>query len=82
MTREEWPINPFRKGSRVWNIMEMAIQEQFDGLPGISDLTLHDIADLLDAAYYEISADIYKIKIKTGYIVPHVKMPGGRKKRK
>ena len=44
------------------------------------DLTVPQIADVLNAAPSHISAYIYRIKRDTGYIVPYVKRKAGRKR--
>lgn len=76
----ERPTNPFREGSTPWEIMEMALQEEFDGLPGTSDLTITEIAEILCRERQLVHHSIRVIREKTGYIVPYVKMAGGRKR--
>lgn len=75
------PINPFRKGGIAHDVMEMALQEEFDGLPGTSDLTVDEIANVLCTTRKSASNAIVAIKAKTGYIVPYIKNIGGRRKR-
>lgn len=75
----ERPHNPFRPGI-AHDVMEMALQEEFDGLPGTSDLTKVEIAEVICTTPESVSNAIVGIKKKTGYIVPYVKMVGGRKR--
>lgn len=74
----ERPTNPFRKGGMPWQVMEMALQGEFDGLPGTSDLTRVEMAEILGTEIYSINNAIVTIKKKTGYIVPYVKMRPGK----
>lgn len=60
--------------------MEMALQGEFDGLDGTSDLKVTEIANLLLVDPESVRNAIVAIKAKTGYIVPYVKAVGGRKK--
>lgn len=76
------PINPFREGGIAHDVMEMALQEEFDDLPGTSDLTVDEIANVLCTTRKSASNAICAIKAKTGYIVPYVKAVGGRKREK
>ena len=73
------PRNPFRPGI-AHDVMEMALQGEFDGLSGTSDLTVVEIAEVLCTTRESVSNAIVSIKKKTGYIVPYVKMVGGRKR--
>ena len=57
------PENPFHKGSIIWGLME----------DDWSDLTLHQISEVLDTSVATVRASIYQIKIKTGYSVPYVR---------
>lgn len=75
----ERPNNPFRAGI-AHDVMQMALQGEFDGLPGTSDLTVAEIAEVLCTTRESVSNAIVGIKKKTGYIVPYVKMVGGRKR--
>lgn len=75
----ERPVNKFRPGI-AHDVMEMALQEEFDGLPGTSDLTVTEIAEVLCTPRESVSNAIVAIKKKTGYIVPYVKMIGGRRR--
>lgn len=77
----ERPHNPYRKGGIAFDVMEAALQEEFDGLPGISDLTTAEIAEVLGTTREAIANAIVSIKKKTGYVVPYVKMIGGRRRR-
>lgn len=76
----ERPNNPFRKGGVAFNVMEASLQGEFDGLPGLADLTSVEIAELFDVTREAIANAFVTIQRKTGYVVPHVKMAGGRKK--
>lgn len=75
----ERPKNSFRKGGIAYDVMEMALQGEFDGLDGTDDLTVPEIAEVLCVDRHSISNAISAIKKKTGYIVPYVKMAGGRR---
>ena len=72
------PMNPFRRGSVIWSIMEGGLQEDFDGLPGWSDLVAAQIAEVLDVDDTIVSNFLYRIRKKTGYTVPHAVLPPGR----
>ena len=63
------PKNPFREGSLVWAVMEGDWE----------DLTVTQIAEVLDTIPNNISVCITRIRKKTGYLVPHLKGKGGRK---
>lgn len=76
----ERPNNPFRAGGIAYEVMEMALQGDFDGLPGTSDLTVTEIAEVLCTPRESVSNAIVAIKKRTGYIVPYVKVAGGRKR--
>lgn len=78
----ERPINTFRKSGTPWHVMEMAIQGEFDGLPGTSDLTMEEIAEVLGTEKHAINNAIVTIKKKTGYIVPYVRLNRWKKPRK
>lgn len=77
--REEWekrrpddcpkPPNPYRKGSRIWALME----EDW------SDLTVTQIAEVMGCAYNTIAAQLRRIRLETGYVVPvtHQRRPAG-----
>lgn len=56
------PKNPYRKGSLIWSVMEGDWE----------DLTVSQIAEVLDATPSAISCCIRWVRVKTGYIVPHV----------
>lgn len=76
----ERPINPFRRGAIPWQVMEMALQGEFDGLPGTSDLTRGEIAEILGTEDHYITNAILRIKKQTGYAVPHITRSPGPKK--
>lgn len=76
----ERPNNPFKAGISH-DVMQMALQGEFDGLPGTSDLTVAEIAEVLCTTQKSVSNAIFFIKKKTGYIVPHAKMVGGRERK-
>lgn len=63
------PNNPYTKGTLIWAVMEGAWE----------DLTVTQIAEVLDTVPNNISAYIIKIRKQTGYLVPHLKGKGGRK---
>ena len=69
MTR---PDNPYRKGSVMWAVMEGGLQGGFDGLPGWDDLTIRQIAEVLDTRVGTVQQAMSRIKAQTGYTVPHV----------
>lgn len=71
------PINPFRRGSVIWSVMEGGLQGEFDGLPGWADLTVTQIGEVLDVAATEVSSYLLRIRKKTGYAVPHIVSPSG-----
>lgn len=60
------PENPYRKGSIIWKVMEGDWE----------DLTVSQIAEVLDTPPQTISDNIRRIRVKTGYIVPRA----GRKR--
>ncbi|MDE6454612.1 MAG: hypothetical protein K2L38_01585 [Dysosmobacter sp.] len=60
-------------------MMEMALQGEFDGVDGTDDLTIPEIGELLREDRDSVAQAIARIKKKTGYIVPYVKMKGGRR---
>lgn len=61
------PINPYRKYSVIWSVMEGDWE----------DLTVDQIAEVLDKKPKTIQECIWKIKYKTGYSVPYTKKQGG-----
>ncbi len=63
------PINPYRKNSIMWSLMEGSIQEEYDGLPGWSDLTKRKIGEVLGISTNTVVAYICEIKRRTGYVV-------------
>ena len=65
----ERPNNPFRAGI-AHDVMEMALQCEFDGLPGTADLTVKEIAEVLGTPRENVANAISVIKKRTGYIVP------------
>lgn len=71
------PVNPFRRGSVIWSVMEGGLQGEFDGLPGWADLTVAQIAEVLDVAATGVSSYLLRIRKKTGYAVPHTVSPSG-----
>lgn len=75
----ERPNNPFRAGGIAYEVMEMALQGEFDGLPGTDDLTVDEIAEILCADRTSVANAIVRIKKKTGYVIPYIKMIGGRR---
>lgn len=54
------PKNPYREGSTIWSVMEGDWE----------DLTVSQIAEVLDTLPQTISNSIKRIQEKTGYIVP------------
>lgn len=75
----ERPNNPFRAGI-AHDVMQMALQGEFDGLPGTADLTVKEIAEVLCTQRENVANAISVIKKRTGYIVPYVKVIGGKRK--
>lgn len=76
----ERPNNPFRAGGIAYEVMEMALQGEFDGLPGTDDLTVDEIAEILCVDRTAIANSIVRIKKKTGYVIPYIKMICGRRR--
>lgn len=64
------PENPYPPGSLIWSLMEGGLQGEFDGKPGLEDMTIQEIADLLETTYYTVQATLSRIKRETGYRVP------------
>lgn len=71
------PVNPFRHGSVIWSVMEGGLQGEFDGLPGWADLTVAQIAEVLDITVESACNCLWKVRKKTGYAVPHAVPPSG-----
>lgn len=71
------PVNPFRRGSVIWSVMEGGLQGEFDGLPGWADLTTAQIGEVLDTTAANVSAYLRRIRRETGYTVPHTVSPSG-----
>ncbi len=78
MKVKERPINPYRKNSIMWSLMEGSIQGEFDGLPGWSDLTAQEIGEVLVVNTNTIAHYVHRIKQRTGY---EVIFRDGRKKK-
>lgn len=55
------PKNPYREGSIIWSVMEGDWE----------DLTVKQIAEVLDVLPSAVSESIRRIRVKTGYVVPH-----------
>lgn len=77
MMGQDRPANPFRRGSVIWSVMEGGLQGEFDGLPGWADLTVMQIAEVLDITFQAASNALWRIRKKTGYAVPHAVSPSG-----
>lgn len=73
------PINPFNQATICYEVMEMALQGEFDGLPGTDDLTAQQIAEVLGVQKISVVNAIGDIKRRGGYCVPYVKLKGGRR---
>lgn len=71
------PVNPFRRGSVIWSVMEGGLQGEFDGLPGWEDLTVTQIGEVLDVTANRVSNYLLRIRKETGYAVPHAVSPSG-----
>lgn len=56
------PTNPYKKGSTIWKVMEGDWE----------DLTVRQIAEVLDVKYSTVRTCITRIKRQTGYDVPHI----------
>lgn len=69
----ERPTNPYERGTLIWSLMEGGLQSEFDGLPGWDDLTISQIAEVVDSTYYSVQASLSRIKRETGYEVPRAK---------
>lgn len=65
----ERPINPYRRGDIIWSIMEGGLQEEFDGLPGWSDLDREQVAEVFGILPDNVSTYLCRIRKKTGYRV-------------
>lgn len=66
----EKPKNPYNKGTLIWSVME----------GDWSDLTIRQIAEVLDSNESSVRRIINKIKNRTGYDVPRMRgTPGPTK---
>lgn len=63
------PANPYPEGTLIWSVMEGDWE----------DLTVKQIAEVLDAVPNSVRSTIAAIKKRTGYSVPHTKSKIGRK---
>lgn len=61
---------PFEKGTVAYLVMLGSLQGGEEG--GWADLTIGEIAQVLDVHYDTVGAAIRKIRQKTGYEVPHM----------
>ena len=66
------PENPYNKGTRIWSVMEGDWE----------DLTVPQIAEVLDTTPSTINSYIVMIKKKTGYKVPHKRRKRGGNEQK
>lgn len=57
------PTNPYRKGCVIWSIMEGDWE----------DLTVDQIAEVLNCDPHTVTHGIHSIKKKTGYQIPYTK---------
>lgn len=64
------PKNPYNKGTLIWSVME----------GDWSDLTIGQIAEVLDSSTSSIRTVINKIKDRTGYEVPRTRGTPGQKR--
>lgn len=55
------PKNPYREGSIIWSVME----------DDWEDLTVKQIAEVLDVLPRYVAESMRRIRVKTGYVVPH-----------
>lgn len=55
------PANPYKRGTLSWNLMEGDWE----------DLTVRQIAEVLDIMPNSVNGALLQIKKKTGYEVPH-----------
>ena len=55
------PENPYRKGTTIWSVMEVDWE----------DLTVKQIAEVLDVLPRYVAESMRRIRVKTGYVVPH-----------
>lgn len=55
------PKNPYREGSIIWSVMEGDWE----------DLTVKQIAEVLDVLPHYVAESMRRIRVKTGYVVPH-----------
>lgn len=72
----EKPMNPYKKGTIVWKVMQGSLDDWPDG--GWADLTPSEIAEVLGANLQTVRSSICQINRETGYYVPHI----GEKKRR
>ncbi len=62
------PENPYRRGSLIWSIME----------GDWGDLTVSQIAEVMDCSRHTVVYYLSQIKRETGYAVPHTRQKNGR----
>lgn len=65
------PANPFRPGTLIWSVME----------GDWSDLTPKQIGEVLGTSGRSVTAQITKIRHRTGYDVPYRRNSRGRRQK-
>lgn len=76
----ERPDNPYRKGTALWAVLEGGLQEVYDGLPGWSDLSARQIAEVLGAEKGTVQQALCRICAEADFQVPYARCKPGRKK--
>lgn len=74
------PDNPYQVGTVLWAVMEGGLQEVYDGLPGWSDLSNQQIAEVLGAEIVTVRKAFFSIYAKSGFRVPYARDSRGRKR--
>ena len=68
----ERPDNPYRRGTRIWMLMEGGLQEEYGGRPGWEDLDVEQIGEVLGCSRSNVRKLLSLIRTQTGYQVHHV----------
>lgn len=76
----ERPDNPYRAGTVLWAVMEGGLQEVYDGLPGWSDLSNQQIAEVLGVEVKTVRSSFSRIYAQIGFRVPYARDNRGRKR--
>ena len=70
------PINPYRKGTVVWKVMQGSLDAWPEG--GWADLTTEEIAEVLGSNVGTVRGAIGDIRRDTGYCVQRIDGRGRR----